>query len=55
MVANPFARKAFKQGEVSEVRIEPGQSLKLVYAASFHSGANYDPASEFEAFQRLLR
>jgi hypothetical protein len=31
MVANPFGRKAMKQGDESKVTIKPGESLKLRY------------------------
>ena len=55
MVANPFGRAAMKQGERSTVTVKPGESLKLVFAAVFHEGAEYDPAREYRSFVDELR
>jgi hypothetical protein len=52
MVANAFGRAAMKQGEKSQVIVERGRTLKLVYAATFHEGADYDAAAEYAAFTK---
>lgn len=54
LVANAFGRAAMKQGEKSEVKVTPGRSLKLVHAATFHEGPDYDPAGEYTAFVKSL-
>lgn len=36
IVANPFGRKAMKQGSESEVKVEPGQTLRLRFAVWVH-------------------
>lgn len=54
MVANPFGRAAMKQGEPSEVIIDPGKSLQLVFAAAVHEGPGYQPQKAFDAFARVV-
>ena len=55
VVANAFGRAAMKQGEKSQVTVKPGESLKLIYAATFHEGADYDPAREYGSFLSALK
>lgn len=52
MVANPFGRAAMKQGERSEVVVKPGESLRLVFAACIHEGANYRAQNAFDTLVR---
>ncbi len=54
-VANPFGRAAMKQGELSAVKIEPGQSFKIRFAAFIHDAADYDPAVAFDHFAKQFK
>ena len=49
-VANPFGRAAMRQGAKSEVLVKRGESMRLVFGAMLHVGAEHDPAREFEHF-----
>jgi hypothetical protein len=42
LVANPFGRKAFKQGEASRVVVKPAEELRLRYGILLHSGEQPD-------------
>ena len=55
VVANGFGRAAMKQGEKSQVTIQQGDSLKLIYAATFHEGAEYDAGREYDSFVSSLK
>jgi len=55
VVANAFGRAAMKQGEKSQVTVKQGDSLKLIYAATFHEGADYDAAREHASFLSSLK
>lgn len=52
-VANPFGRAAMRQGQPSRVTVKNGESLRLVYGAMIHDGADYDPAAEYREFVKL--
>ncbi|MDP1563159.1 MAG: PmoA family protein [Pirellulaceae bacterium] len=52
-VANPFGRAAMQQGPRSEVTIEHGESLKLIYAAFIHDHQAFDPDAEFQILSQL--
>jgi hypothetical protein len=54
-VANPFGRSAMKQGEPGAVTVKAGESFKLVFAAVFHEGPEYDPAGEYDMFLGEMR
>lgn len=36
VVANPFGRQAMKQGDISQVKLQPGQSLRLRFGVFVH-------------------
>ena len=55
MVANPFGRKAMKQGELSEVHINRGESLQLTFGALIHSGPGLDREAEYAHFAVAIR
>ena len=59
LVANPFGRKALTGGEPSSVRVDPGESLALGFAAVLHAepagGRPHDPAAAAAAAIDLLR
>jgi len=55
MVANPFGQAALAKGKPSQVRIKPGESMQLTFGAVFHSGFDYDPASEYTEFESLVQ
>jgi hypothetical protein len=38
LVANPFGRRAFGEGETSTVVVKPGESLRLRYGVLLHAG-----------------
>ena len=48
MVANPFGRAAMKQGEPSSVTIQPGELLRLRFAAVIHDGLDHALPEDFE-------
>ena len=54
-VSNPFGRQAMKQGDVSRVVIEPGESLQLTFGALIHDQENFNSANEYEAFLKMPR
>jgi hypothetical protein len=43
LVANPFGRAAFDQGEPSRVVVKPGESLRLRYGVLVHAGPKDEP------------
>lgn len=51
-VANPFGRAAMKQGERSSIVVKRGQPFRILFAASVHDGAGYDPAKVYENFTK---
>jgi hypothetical protein len=51
MVANPFGRKAFKQGEPSQVIVEAGKPFKLRFAIFLHGGAAEDSVDLKKVYQ----
>ena len=53
-VANPFGREAMKQGAKSEVTVNKGESLRIVFAAMLHDGEDHDPAGEYKHFLESL-
>jgi hypothetical protein len=55
MVANPFGRAAMKQGGKSAVELKPGESLRLVFGAVLHEGANHEPAKGYAEFLQVIR
>jgi hypothetical protein len=46
--ANPFGRQAFGKGDVSQIRVKPGQTLRLQYGVLLHSG-KVDSRPDLEA------
>lgn len=54
-VANPFGRQAMQQGAKSAVTVKKGESLRLVFGAMLHDGADYDPASEYKHFLKVVK
>jgi hypothetical protein len=55
MVANPFGRKAMKQGELSAVLIKQEKSLELTFGALIHSGPGVDRDAEYAHFADAFR
>jgi hypothetical protein len=55
MVANPFGRKAMKQGELSAVLIKQEKSLGLTFGALIHSGPGLDREAEYAHFAVAIR
>lgn len=55
LVANPFGRKAFKQGETSDVKVKPGGEFRLRYGILLHSGDKLDLAAAYEDYVELTR
>jgi putative membrane-bound dehydrogenase-like protein len=53
-VANPFGRAAMKQGAPSTVTVKKGESLRLMYGAMLHDGADYDPAVAYREFVAVV-
>ncbi len=56
MVANPFGRAAFDQGEPSRVTVAPGEALRLRYGVLVHGamgGENVDLDRAFERYVKL--
>lgn len=56
MVANPFGRAAFDQGEPSRVTVAPGEALRLRYGVLVHgaaAGENLDLDRAFERYVEL--
>ncbi len=53
-VANPFGRKAMKQGKVSSVSVAPGESLRITFGALIHDHQAFDAAAEYATFKRTL-
>ena len=54
-VSNPFGRQAMKQGDVSRVVIQPGESLQLTFGALIHEQENFNAAGEYESFLKMVR
>lgn len=52
-VANPFGRKAMKQGPLSEVTLDQGQSLTLRFGVLVHGQLDSDVATISQAFDRF--
>jgi hypothetical protein len=50
LVANPFGRKAFHQGDVSTIVVKPGEQLRLRYGILLHSRANPDFATAYKNY-----
>jgi len=50
LVANPFGRKAFTNGEPSAVRIEPGKTLTLRFGVWVFCGASDDVAAIYKGY-----
>ncbi|MCE3015985.1 MAG: DUF6807 family protein [Pirellula sp.] len=55
MVANPFGRKAMKQGELSAVLIKQEKSLELTFGALIHSGPGLERDAEYAHFAEAIR
>lgn len=53
LVANPFGRKAFKQGELSRVVIQPGDALRLRYGILLHGGQDPDLVAAYQNYISL--
>ncbi|MBA4107038.1 MAG: hypothetical protein C0485_14930 [Pirellula sp.] len=56
MVANPFGRSAFDQGEPSRVTVAPGEALRLRYGVLVHgatAGENVDLDRAFERYVEI--
>jgi len=49
-VANPFGRASMKQGAPSAVVVRQGETLRLRFGATFHSGKDYSPSDAYRAF-----
>ncbi|MEW4528298.1 PmoA family protein [Maioricimonas sp. JC845] len=54
VAANPFGRKAMNKGPVSQVTVEPGQSLRLRFAVWIHTGDGAEPALLDAAFNDFV-
>ena len=54
MVANPFGRSAFDQGEPSRVIVAPGETLRLRYGMLIHGGAAGEKLDLHRAFERYV-
>ena len=50
LVANPFGRKAFRQGEASQIVVKPGEQLRLRYGILLHSGETPDYDAAFRDY-----
>lgn len=58
LLANPFGRKAFGQGEPSRVEVKPGEQLRLRYGVLVHSspvGKSPDLNAEFDHYLRATK
>jgi hypothetical protein len=55
LVANPFGRKAFKQGETSQVVVKAGKKLQLRYGILLHAGNAPDLAAAYQDYITLTR
>ncbi|MDZ4656104.1 MAG: DUF6807 family protein [Bythopirellula sp.] len=53
LVANPFGRKAFHQGEVSNVVVKPGEKFHLRYGILLHSDAAPDLDAAYQDYIKL--
>jgi hypothetical protein len=56
IVANPFGRKAFTEGEASKVIVEPGEKLRLRYGVWLHDGpkdTSFELKAAYEEFLKL--
>jgi len=54
-VANPFGRAAMKQGAPSRHVVPRGTPFRIRFAAFFHEGFTFDPATEYAAFVKRTR
>lgn len=54
MVANPFGRAAFDQGEPSRVTVAPGEALRLRYGVLVHGAAAGENVDLDRAFERYV-
>lgn len=58
MVANPFGRATFDQGEPSRVTVAPGEALRLRYGVLVHgddAGDNVDIERAFEQYVKMTK
>jgi hypothetical protein len=54
LVANPFGRKAMKKGDVSQLVVQPGESLRLRYGIWCHACEELDPSRVDEVYSDYL-
>lgn len=54
LVANPFGRNAFTEGEKSAVPVAPGETFRLRFAAYIHSTPETRPADIPAAYRRYV-
>lgn len=57
LVANPFGRKAFRQGDPSKVVVKPGEHLRLRYGVLLHAAPaekKPDLAAAYADFLRVV-
>ena len=52
-VANPFGRKAMKQGAVSSVSIAPGETMRITFGAFVHDDQEFNADAEYQAFVKM--
>jgi hypothetical protein len=55
LVANPFGRHAFSKGEKSEVRVQPGDELRLRYGLLIHSMPAAEKPDLAQAYRDYLQ
>lgn len=55
LVANPFGRQAFSKGEKSEVRVQPGDELRLRYGLLIHSVPAEEKPDLAQAYRDYLQ
>ncbi len=55
LVANPFGRKAFRQGDSSRVVVAPEQSLRLRYGVLLHASAGDESTDLANAYADYVR
>ena len=55
LVANPFGRQAFRQGETSKVVVKPGETLRLRFGILPHSETPENLPNLQAAYQNYLR
>jgi hypothetical protein len=54
-VANPFGRKAMKQGETSRVEVKKGESFRLSFGVWIHSAPNGQQVNIAEAYRDFVK